>query len=262
MLGKRSRPAISKLAGVLRSGIVHTMTSPRGPLDCRSLQSPRGLKNNNYYDQHGGIGLAIVVALDNKSNSCNVVCGGEILAKYAICSQFSSRSNPINVTQSSKMKNNKETKNQNGMFGLEEEEMMDGLEEEFTYVTCRGPNKSTTRVYYSGDERSMGPKISKKIGVFNISSPARFSDDFRDSGSDSDFLSSCHSCRKGLQGKDIYMYRGEKAFCSAECRQRHIRIEERKEKCRSETPRSGELSSSPYGCSSRGQIFSTGIVAA
>ncbi|KNA05164.1 hypothetical protein SOVF_192890 [Spinacia oleracea] len=221
MLGKRSRPAIGKLAGVLRSGIIDTMTSPRSPLDCRSLFSPRGLKSNNsnYYDKYGGIGigLGIVVALENNNNNnnnkssnktCNVVeCGGEILAKYAICSQFSTRSSPINVTSSSssrKIKN--EINNHNGVLRhdqQEEEEMIEGFDEEFTYVTCRGPNKSTTTVYYSGDEQR--PKISKKIGVFNISSPARFSGDCR-RDSDSDFLSSCHSCRKGLHGKDIYMY--------------------------------------------------------
>ncbi|KAK8933831.1 hypothetical protein KSP39_PZI015399 [Platanthera zijinensis] len=38
--------------------------------------------------------------------------------------------------------------------------------------------------------------------------------------SSEDFLSFCHGCRKSLgQGKDIFMYRGERAFCSDECRQ-------------------------------------------
>ncbi|KAL2936494.1 Protein MARD1 [Bienertia sinuspersici] len=221
MLGKRSRPAIGKLAGVLRSGIVDTITSPRSPLDCRALQSPRGQKCN-YNNQHGsgsGIGLGLVVALD--TSNCNVGYG-------------------------------------------EEEELLEGLEEEFTYVTCHGPNKSTTtKVYYSGGEfghghPTIGPKISNQIGVFNIS-PARFSDDY---SSNSDFLSSCHLCRKTLHGKDIYMYRGEKAFCSADCRQKQMKIDERKENCRSsEASRSNELSSSPYSCNNRGQIFSTGIVA-
>lgn len=263
MLGKRSRPAIGKLAGVLRSGIIDTMTSPKSPLNYRALQSPKSLKSY-YYDQQGGVGLGIIVALDNKS-SCNVGCpGGEILAKYAIRSQFSTRSNPINVSPSNKTKIEKNILN--GKLRKEkEEEMMEVFDEEFTYVTCRGPNKSTTtRIYYDGvseygHHQSIGPKISKKIGVFNISSPARFSDEI--CNSDSDFLSSCHLCRKGLHGKDIFMYRGEKAFCSAECRQRQIKIDERKEQCRSEVSRSGEVSSSSYSYTSRGQIFSTGIVA-
>ncbi|KAL2940549.1 Protein MARD1 [Bienertia sinuspersici] len=258
MLGKRSRPAIGKLAGVLRSGIVDTITSPRSPLDCRALQSPRGQKCN-YNNQHGsGIGLGLVVALD--TSNCNVGYGGEIIAKYAICNQFSARSNPINVNSSRKA----EKKIPNNMLIKEEEELLEGLEEEFTYVTCHGPNKSTTtKVYYSGGEfghghPTIGPKISNQIGVFNIS-PARFSDDY---SSNSDFLSSCYLCRKTLHGKDIYMYRGEKAFCSADCRQKQMKIDERKENCRSsEASRSNELSSSPYSCNNRGQIFSTGIVA-
>ncbi|XP_020586375.1 uncharacterized protein LOC110028739 [Phalaenopsis equestris] len=41
-----------------------------------------------------------------------------------------------------------------------------------------------------------------------------------------DFLSCCYLCRKRLHGKDIYMYRGEKAFCSMDCRYQQIVSEE------------------------------------
>ncbi|CAO2841661.1 unnamed protein product [Amaranthus hypochondriacus] len=253
MLGKRSRPVIGKLIGVLRSRIVDSITSPRSPLDCKVLQSPRRLKNYCIDQKGGGVGLGIIVALDNKSSSStkNDVgsCGGEILAKYAICSQI--WSNPINVNNLSYVQNDEKNL-------CIEDEMM---EEEFTYVTCHGANKSTTRVYYCGNEFAHQPKICNKIGVFNISSPANFLDEFCDS--ESDFLSSCCWCKKGLHGKDIYMYRGEKAFCSEECRQRQIMKDERKDKCRSEASRSMELSSSTYGYAKapRGQIFSTGIIA-
>ncbi|XP_072990764.1 FCS-Like Zinc finger 13-like [Typha latifolia] len=78
-----------------------------------------------------------------------------------------------------------------------------------------------------------------------------------------DFLSCCYLCGKRLHGKDIYMYRGEKAFCSAECRYRQITSDEYQEKCGSEIPKksaaSTEISSSP--CSSGGRLFFTGIVA-
>ncbi|KAI7752727.1 hypothetical protein M8C21_019634, partial [Ambrosia artemisiifolia] len=47
---------------------------------------------------------------------------------------------------------------------------------------------------------------------------------------DVDFLSSCHLCKKKLHGLDIFMYRGEKAFCSEECRYKQISIDEHKEK--------------------------------
>ena len=201
MLGKRSRPAIGKLAGVLKSGIVDSITSPRSPLDCKVLQSPRRLKNYCIDQKGGGVGLGIIVALDNKSSGStkNDVgsCGGEILAKYAICSQNWSRWNPINVKNPSYVQNDEKNL-------CIEDEM---LEEEFTYVTCHGANKSTTRVrvYYCGNEFAHQPKVCDKISVFNISSPAKFSDDFCDS--ESDFLSSCYLCKKGLHGKDIYMYR-------------------------------------------------------
>ncbi|XP_057545114.1 FCS-Like Zinc finger 13-like [Amaranthus tricolor] len=246
MLGKRSRPAIGK-----KSGIINTVTSPRSSLDGWVLQSPRRFKSN-YCDHGGGVGLGIVIALDNNNKSSNTYnvgsCGGEILAKYAICNQFSSPSNPINVKNpsfSTRIEINKS----------KEDEIM---EEEFTYVTCYGPNKSTTtKVYYSGNEFAQFHG-KPKIGVFNISSPAKFLDDC---SSEPDFLSSCHLCKKGLIDKDIYMYRGEKAFCSEECRQRQIGIDERKEQCRSEASRSVELSTSPCGYAKRSQIFSNGIVA-
>ncbi|EPS73930.1 hypothetical protein M569_00831, partial [Genlisea aurea] len=67
------------------------------------------------------------------------------------------------------------------------------------------------------------------------------------------FLNTCDSCQKKLQGKDIYMYRGEKGFCSEDCRYRQMAVEEEpKEKCGSET------TTSPYAAS--GQIFRNGIL--
>lgn len=46
------------------------------------------------------------------------------------------------------------------------------------------------------------------------------------------FLKACGLCKRRLgPGRDIYMYRGEVAFCSLECRQQLITQEERKEKC-------------------------------
>ncbi|XP_034894578.1 FCS-Like Zinc finger 13 isoform X2 [Populus alba] len=75
-----------------------------------------------------------------------------------------------------------------------------------------------------------------------------------------DFLSSCYLCKKLLEGLDIFMYRGEKAFCSPECRDNHIRNEDFKEKCGSEARKKQEccsvsLSSSPL-------LFFAGVAAA
>ncbi|KAI5084262.1 hypothetical protein GOP47_0000431 [Adiantum capillus-veneris] len=46
-----------------------------------------------------------------------------------------------------------------------------------------------------------------------------------------DFLSACFFCKCRLMpGKDIYMYRGDRAFCSTECRYQQIVIDEIKER--------------------------------
>ncbi|KAF0896205.1 hypothetical protein E2562_019691 [Oryza meyeriana var. granulata] len=43
----------------------------------------------------------------------------------------------------------------------------------------------------------------------------------------SSFLHRCFLCRRELaDGDDIYIYRGDRAFCSDECRCRHILMEE------------------------------------
>ncbi|XP_074571303.1 FCS-Like Zinc finger 5-like [Curcuma longa] len=46
------------------------------------------------------------------------------------------------------------------------------------------------------------------------------------------FLTACGLCRRRLgPGRDTFMYRGDIAFCSLECRQQHINQDEKKEKC-------------------------------
>lgn len=45
------------------------------------------------------------------------------------------------------------------------------------------------------------------------------------------FLEACSLCKKPLGGnRDIFMYRGDTPFCSEECRQEQIEIDEAKEK--------------------------------
>ncbi|KAG6496847.1 FCS-Like Zinc finger 7-like [Zingiber officinale] len=46
------------------------------------------------------------------------------------------------------------------------------------------------------------------------------------------FLMACGLCKRRLgPGRDTFMYRGDTAFCSLECRQQHINQVEIKEKC-------------------------------
>lgn len=224
MIGKLSELLVPRGRVV---GLSNTTGSPRGPLDLK-MQSPRGLKS---YDL-GGVGLAIVVALDKSSE-----CGHEVLPKHAVCTSNLNRSGPIPVHCG---KNSPEID-----------------VEEYTYVTCHVPNKSFTRVYYDGGERccnNHNNNNTNNVVVLKRSTP-QFLIEPESSYPTSNFLSSCHLCGRKLEGRDIYMYRGEKAFCSTECRSSQIMMDERKERCRSEASRSVELSSS------REQIFSTGILA-
>lgn len=47
-----------------------------------------------------------------------------------------------------------------------------------------------------------------------------------------DFLRSCFLCKHRLvPGRDIYMYKGDSAFCSLECRQQQMNQDEKKDKC-------------------------------
>ncbi|KAL1552443.1 FCS-Like Zinc finger 10-like isoform X1 [Salvia divinorum] len=51
-----------------------------------------------------------------------------------------------------------------------------------------------------------------------------------------DFLKFCFSCKKRLDGEDIFMYRGEKAFCSSTCRSQEMEIDEEVEETNNHSP--------------------------
>ncbi|GER24846.1 hypothetical protein STAS_00391 [Striga asiatica] len=92
------------------------------------------------------------------------------------------------------------------------------LSEDYTCVISHGPNPKTTHIFddcvverclgdHSENNYSECQKMEFGFEIDSSSSPSQ------------DFLSFCHTCKDNLgQGKDIYIYRGEKAFCSHECR--------------------------------------------
>ncbi|KAK4750119.1 hypothetical protein SAY87_027568 [Trapa incisa] len=86
------------------------------------------------------------------------------------------------------------------------------LSEDYTCVTLYGPNPKTVHIF--------GDCIVKSCsGDDQFSSPPK---------PPTSFLSSCQLCKKSLgPGNDIYMYRGEMAFCSSECRYEEMLKEER-----------------------------------
>ncbi|KAJ6847421.1 uncharacterized protein M6B38_277960 [Iris pallida] len=71
------------------------------------------------------------------------------------------------------------------------------------------------------------------------------------------FLKNCGLCSRRLRpGKDIYMYRGEIAFCSLECREQQIMNDERIEK-RALTVTKSETPSSATGSEASGSSSSS-----
>lgn len=114
------------------------------------------------------------------------------------------------------------------------------LDEDYTCVISHGPNPKTTHIY--------GDCVLKCDGNVLRGSP----DDERKklesprvgkSSITRTFLSFCNSCNKKLEeGKDIYIYRGEKSFCSLECRSRAILIDEEMDDEASKAKTSSEIS--------------------
>ncbi|KAK1293871.1 hypothetical protein QJS10_CPA16g01556 [Acorus calamus] len=70
-----------------------------------------------------------------------------------------------------------------------------------------------------------GPQIISKATVFKASSAS--SPPPSPSPCIGGFLDSCFLCKKRLPpGKDVYMYRGDRGFCSVECRCKQIFMDE------------------------------------
>ncbi|XP_057424933.1 FCS-Like Zinc finger 8 [Lotus japonicus] len=99
------------------------------------------------------------------------------------------------------------------------------LSEDYTRVTSHGPNPRTTHIFDNciiGSSCFGAGSCSAASAMENGCFPHHTS--YYPSES---FLSNCFYCKKNLgQGKDIYMYRGERAFCSHECRYQGMLLEE------------------------------------
>ncbi|XP_068635351.1 FCS-Like Zinc finger 8 [Aristolochia californica] len=90
------------------------------------------------------------------------------------------------------------------------------LSEDYTCVISHGPNPKTIHIFDNCI-------VETCVGCRNSQIEKCYPSD--------SFLSCCYACKKNLgDGKDIYMYRGEKAFCSRECRYQEMLFEEDMEK--------------------------------
>ncbi|KAF3540009.1 hypothetical protein F2Q69_00019104 [Brassica cretica] len=248
MLSKRTHPMIGKiselLVGVNRSAAAAApfldvlMTSPRSPLDFKILpQISQRNSSKRFYDDNlgGSVGLGIVAALENSTTR-------RITSVSRTESNQTGRSDPVQFMSHV------------GSSDEEDEEMFIMDEEDYTLVTSHhGPSGTcSTRVYDKDGLECFASKINEerreRLFVVDVGTESpKNTPEFQGLG----FLNSCYLCRKKLHGQDIFIYRGEKAFCSTECRSSHIASVERKERCRS------KFSTSPYTV---GQVFSVGVL--
>ncbi|XP_047061349.1 FCS-Like Zinc finger 10-like [Lolium rigidum] len=133
--------------------------------------------------------------------------------------------------------------------------------EDYTCIIARGPNPKTTHIF--GD-CILEPQDVAKSGEAALEVMDGAAKSYlvvkcaTETAADAvdDFLSSCFTCKKKLEGSDIYIYRGEKAFCSAECRDKEILIEE-------EAENNMSMGSPRSSCSSLHEdIFMAGMIVA
>ncbi|CAN6451419.1 unnamed protein product [Victoria cruziana] len=255
MLGKRSRP-LSRKPVVEVSGdpkIIpkqESAMSPRTPLDFRT-RSPRGWEGKD----HEGIGLGIVAAMSSKSGGSTEIPAKTQVGGFGRGGNAVLGSTPIPITSPCA-----------GRVHLyrpivvEEDEME--WSEDYTCVISHGPLCTKKTVYYNGPEKKQ--VFDEKVNSYQaLVSPQPSYRDEPSSYPSSDFLKFCHLCRKKLQGEDIYMYRGEKAFCSMECRYMQMVSDECTDKCVPKPSPKPVTSSSSSASSHPGtKFFFTSIVAA
>ncbi|KAK4420010.1 FCS-Like Zinc finger 10 [Sesamum alatum] len=78
-------------------------------------------------------------------------------------------------------------------------------------------NNEVTEFLKKGENDNATPEADEPADVLGLYPPK-------------DYLKFCYSCKKGLEGEDIYMYRGEIPFCSYSCRSQEIEMDEEMEK--------------------------------
>lgn len=191
MLAKGQRPVIGRLSELLvsrcRPAFLDTgAASPTSHFDANLMLSPSPRGNLKNYTA-GAVGLGIVAALDNSSG----IRGCEILVKHAVFSpKLNSPRRPAPIPVGSS-------------FPQDEDDEFESVEENYTYVTTRGPHESSTRVYYDGGACHR----SGLVGDGGCSRKSHPTPDQAPPRRTPDFLRSCNLCGKNLEGKDIYMYR-------------------------------------------------------
>ncbi|KAL5076536.1 hypothetical protein RYX36_015520 [Vicia faba] len=98
--------------------------------------------------------------------------------------------------------------------------------------TPNGPGVGPFGPYPSYPPISPGTNGSDQTRLLATVSPRNPRRNSSDMTHTPDFLRSCFLCKRRLvPGRDIYMYKGDSAFCSLECRQQQMNQDEKKDKC-------------------------------
>ncbi|KAF2619284.1 protein MARD1 [Brassica napus] len=86
--------------------------------------------------------------------------------------------------------------------------------EDYTRVISHGPNPTITHIFDNSVIAEFTPPCSVPLPQVPVETKANF-------------LSCCYTCNKTLDQKhDIYIYRGEKGFCSCECRYQEMLLDQ------------------------------------
>ncbi|KAK9269772.1 hypothetical protein L1049_001550 [Liquidambar formosana] len=229
-------------------------------------KSPRNFEN-------GIVGLGIVAAMNDLSNTHQAYAPAKSSRASAILAVTSPRSNPIPIDSKSAVNPNSK------------KDMVEMSESYTCVISHIGNDLVKKREYFDDDDddhphkqhplpanrfastttttttttTTMTTSFAASGGVFAASPPSFGEVGMMMPFSTADFLSSCFLCKKKLHGLDIFMYRGEKAFCSAECRSKQMISDDRKEKCGSGAMKPLAYSVSP--CSGP-MMFYAGVAAA
>lgn len=87
--------------------------------------------------------------------------------------------------------------------------------EDYTCVISHGPNPTITHIF------------DNSVFVEEATPPCSLPLPQETKKTNTDFLSNCYTCKKKLdQKQDIYIYRGEKGFCSSECRYQEMLLDQ------------------------------------
>ncbi|KAE9611477.1 hypothetical protein Lal_00011506 [Lupinus albus] len=192
--------------------------SPSGnPFSCETTQK-RSLWNNI---DSKGIGLALVkddeVVDVNSANKTN----GKVLFEKQLRVKIPPLPPPSNLSPFQTCDSDFETRSkdpQNSGICTKDSLHADAvvvnlsemeLSEEYTCIISHGPNPKTTHIFDNCILESYCSLPNKPNSTLV------------------NFLSFCYTCKKHLeQTKDIFIYRGEKAFCSRECRYQEIALDD------------------------------------